>query len=95
MPYVQRDKAGAITGRFANAQPGYAEEFLAEDHPEIAALEKASEDAESNRAILSQLQANDLKAVRALVEGDTERINAHKAEQAALRSELRSADQAR
>lgn len=33
--YVQRDKSGRVTGHFANPQPGYAEEELPEDHPDI------------------------------------------------------------
>lgn len=37
MPYVQREN-GAVIGLYANAQVGYAEEFLAEDHPEVVAF---------------------------------------------------------
>lgn len=37
MPYVQRDGASAINGVFANPQPGYAEEFLADDDLELVA----------------------------------------------------------
>lgn len=37
MPYVQRS-AGLVTGIFANAQPGYAEEWLADDHAEVMAF---------------------------------------------------------
>lgn len=36
MPYVQRDKHGNITGYFANLQPGFAEEWLADDAAELA-----------------------------------------------------------
>lgn len=35
MPYVQRDESGAIIGRFANPQPGFAEEYLSDDSPEL------------------------------------------------------------
>lgn len=35
MPYVQRNFLTNITGVFANSQPGYAEEFLPDDHLEI------------------------------------------------------------
>ncbi|MDU9022274.1 DUF4376 domain-containing protein [Pseudomonas corrugata] len=31
MPYVQRNEGGEITCRFANAQPGYAEEWVGEN----------------------------------------------------------------
>lgn len=30
MPYVERDAEGAIKGVYANRQPGYAEEFVAD-----------------------------------------------------------------
>ncbi|CAH0152836.1 hypothetical protein [Pseudomonas mediterranea] len=36
MPYVQRDEAGIVIGKFANAQPGCAEEWLDESSPELA-----------------------------------------------------------
>lgn len=34
MPYVQRN-AGKVCGIYANAQPGYAEEFLPDDSAEV------------------------------------------------------------
>jgi hypothetical protein len=34
MPYVER-KDGKVTGVYTNAQPGYAEEFLADEHAEV------------------------------------------------------------
>jgi hypothetical protein len=36
MPYVQRNQDGAVIGRFAIAQPGIAEEWLDEGHPDLA-----------------------------------------------------------
>lgn len=36
MPYVQRNE-GVVVGLYANLQPGYAEEFLADDSPEVVA----------------------------------------------------------
>lgn len=36
MPYVER-KAGKVVGLYANLQAGYAEEFLADDHPDMVA----------------------------------------------------------
>ncbi len=42
-----------------------------------------------NGMIQAQLDANDLRAVRAIIEGDTARIEAHKAAQAALRAMLK------
>lgn len=35
MPYVQRDGAGKVIGRFANKQIGYAEEFLDDGHADL------------------------------------------------------------
>jgi hypothetical protein len=35
MPYVQRNTEGNITGKFANLQPGYAEEYLDDNDPEL------------------------------------------------------------
>lgn len=36
MPYVQRDDSGKIIGQFANLQIGFAEEYLEENHPDLA-----------------------------------------------------------
>jgi len=33
--FVQRDVDGKLTGHYANAQPGIAEEEVADDHPDI------------------------------------------------------------
>lgn len=42
--WVQRDKdTGEVTGHFANPQPGYAEEELPDDHPELKAFHKRRE----------------------------------------------------
>jgi len=38
MPYVSRGDSGNINGLFANPQPGYAEEFLPDDDPEVVAF---------------------------------------------------------
>ena len=37
MPFVQRDQLSKIIGLFANRQPGYAEEELPHDDPEVMA----------------------------------------------------------
>ena len=42
MPYVERIE-GKIVGLYANAQPGYAEEWLADDSPDVAAYTTAIE----------------------------------------------------
>ena len=36
MSYVMRDEAGKITGQFANAQPEFAEEWVADDSAELS-----------------------------------------------------------
>jgi hypothetical protein len=38
MPYVSRDESGTVNGTYAVAQPGYAEEFLPDDDPEVIAF---------------------------------------------------------
>lgn len=38
MPYVQRNSKLEIVGLFANPQPGLADEFVAEEHPEVQAI---------------------------------------------------------
>tara|TARA_R110000744_G_scaffold248671_1_gene365045 strand:+ start:4336 stop:4866 length:531 start_codon:yes stop_codon:yes gene_type:complete len=48
----------------------------------------AQENQAADAPILAELAANDLKIVRALAEGDTVRIDAHKVSQAALRAKL-------
>lgn len=37
MPYAER-RDGAVVGLYANAQPGYAEEFLSDDDSEVVAF---------------------------------------------------------
>lgn len=41
MPYVQRNEAGEVVGRYANRQPGYAEEWLGEDSAELAVVSQS------------------------------------------------------
>jgi hypothetical protein len=35
MSFVQRDCDGLIVGSFANLQPGFAEEYVSDDDPEL------------------------------------------------------------
>jgi len=37
MPFVQRTLTGTVSGIFAKEQLGYAQEFLASDHPDVVA----------------------------------------------------------
>lgn len=39
--FVQRDSDGKLIGHYANPQPGYAEEELPDDHPDILAWQAA------------------------------------------------------
>lgn len=41
--YVQRNESGAIIGRFFNRQPGFAEEWLDEGHPELKPVPLAAD----------------------------------------------------
>jgi hypothetical protein len=38
MPHVSRDANGNINGVYANLQPGYGEEYLPDDDPELLAF---------------------------------------------------------
>ncbi len=38
MPYVERGNDGLVKGAYANAQPGYAEEFLPDDDEAVVAF---------------------------------------------------------
>lgn len=71
---------------------GSQDEFI---RPELTPITKAKadalrtpvlSDAEFNAVVDAQLNAADLKIIRALAEGDTARINAHKVAQVALRA---------
>jgi hypothetical protein len=42
MRYVQRDASGALIGHYANPQP-YAQEAVADDHPDVLAWQAARE----------------------------------------------------
>lgn len=48
MPYVQR-KEGQIVGRYANCQPGFAEEWLPDDSPELSFVSPAQLSAAERR----------------------------------------------
>ena len=58
-----------------------------EEYASLIATQPKTKD-EIDAPILAQMAAADLKAIRALVEGDTVRITAHVTAQAALRAKL-------
>jgi hypothetical protein len=65
--WVQRDPATReITGHFANPQPGYAEEELSEDHPELITFRERREAA--------RLQVSPHKALEARVAALEEQV---------------------
>ncbi|MBT9177368.1 MAG: hypothetical protein DDT20_01701 [Firmicutes bacterium] len=68
-----------------------AEEELERDREEAAwaVAQTAVRKAAANAIIQAQLDAADLKIIRALTEGDTVRIAAHVTAQAALRAKLK------
>lgn len=49
MAFVQRNDVGEIVGRFANPQPGHAEEWIDDDNPELISL-SPSQIADNERA---------------------------------------------
>ena len=71
--------------------PFTPEEEVARDAEEAqAAIDKAAADiAAANAAVKAKMDAADLKIIRAITEGDTARIDAHKATQAARRAKLK------
>lgn len=58
MKYAQRDEQGRVVGLFANRQPGFAEEEVADDAPLYVPQEviDAQADREQIKAILGDLQ---------------------------------------
>jgi hypothetical protein len=44
MIYVMRNEDGKVVGLFALPQPGFAEEHLAEDDPEVVGFLRGGED---------------------------------------------------
>jgi hypothetical protein len=64
--FIERTPDGAIKGVYANKQPGYAEEAMPADHPDIAAF-MARVAAPPPRDLLAELDA--LKAQLAALKG--------------------------
>lgn len=76
MPYVSRNGGGAISGLFANPQPGYAEELLADDAAEVLAYVAANAEGgaltterqrEAARQLVELLKTPEGRALRAIV----------------------------
>jgi len=67
MRYVERGIDGKVTGVYANPQPGYAEEELSDDSPEVV---NHSKSAQTRKTLVEQILASpkdlaDLKAALA------------------------------
>lgn len=88
MPYVSRDGSNVINGLYANLQPGYAEEFLADDNAEVLAYVAAKSaggallserQREAARQLVELIKTPDGRVLRAivalLVDGDTGELN--------------------
>ncbi len=95
---VQRDGAslpcrydnGRITAQDEHSP--FVKEFqkwVAEGNVPEPYVEPAQTAEQINAPIVAEMAANDIKAIRALVDGDTARIEAHRMKQAALRARLK------
>lgn len=85
---IWREETNAKTGETRRWEEDAADgEHIAEDEAKEQDRLQAIRDA--NAAIQAQLAAADATIIRALTEGDTVRIAAHKASQAALRAKLK------
>ena len=63
MRYLQRDTTGTVLGHYANPQPGYAEEEVPDDHPDLQAWEaKRAADMTRVRPHPLEQEVADLKA---------------------------------
>jgi hypothetical protein len=63
MPFVQRTSSGTVCGVFANAQPGYAEEYLADNDPAVISFLNPPPPVPvsiSDRQFFQQLAAQDI-----------------------------------
>lgn len=69
--FVERDAIGSVKGVYANPQPGYAEEELSDDHPDVVAFRHpaptvALVKAEAERRILAIMPEYQQRNVMAL-----------------------------
>jgi len=65
--FVERDENGQVKGLYACLQPGYAEEELADDHPDVVAYRQALEDAKNAPPPKTELEKR-LEALETLLE---------------------------
>jgi hypothetical protein len=73
MPWVQRNASGAISGVFANEQPGYADELLADNDPIVVAfLNPSAPQTVLSQDLMAQFTAADAAAIQAAVAGNVQ-----------------------
>lgn len=66
MLWIERDGGGQVKGVYGIRQPGYADEMVAEEHPDVVAFRTAL----ANRIAQTELtQAEKIAALEARVEG--------------------------
>lgn len=71
--WVQRDAAGAISGVYANRQPGYAEESLAANDPSVVAyLNPPAPHKVLSQDLMAQFTAADAAAIQAAVASNSQ-----------------------
>lgn len=71
MPYVHRDINGVIDATFSLLQPGFAEEYLADDDPEVIEFRNTLPFNSVTAAQVATSQARDKEAAMQLVrDGD-------------------------
>ena len=61
MAYVGRDSGGKVKGVFHLRQPGYAEEFLADNHPDVLAFINRAPDKAGPPLTVEELAAQMIK----------------------------------
>jgi hypothetical protein len=66
MPYVSRDQNGNISGTFANPQPGFATEFLADNDPAIVAFLKPPQMVAS-QDLIAQFTTADITTIQTAI----------------------------
>lgn len=60
MPYVERDNEHFVKGTYGTPQPGYAEEWLDEGHPDLS-LKRPEEIAREQQAAADSAQRDDAR----------------------------------
>lgn len=97
MPFVQRDDAGKVVGQFGIAQPGFAEEWLEPESPDLAPQPPTREAVNEARlrAYANPLTGSDRYIAEAYAErakGDEAAANEVDAKMIARREEIKAAN---